>query len=389
MPPAIYNFETGIISVPDLPATLYSHAEYSPDGRQIALLAYYELYVLDIESGDYRHIPLEHEPIQAEFMPGFTAQPPYYEITWGSDHTAIVSIGAVGYSGLYYQRQYLIDLETGDRDEYEITGNTHLPLEYSPDGESLAILSSVDERLIAEIVTVETGEVQEVISDTFNIPWDVEEIPFEDRRISQPVWSPDSSAFAFVADGEVYIINRSDSSIRQLTIGTIDAVAEWLTPDLLVVGDYIDGFYFRMLDFDIMTIDGQRFRSGNNWAWETAYQNIRWLPEIIIPATPVLPTGTPLPVYCDNSLASRLYIGARAFVVISPEGESRSDLRVRAEPGGEQIASMSEGTQFTIVDGPVCVDGLTWWQIETLDGEISGWSAESIAPDTYLIQPES
>lgn len=75
--------------------------------------------------------------------------------------------------------------------------------------------------------------------------------------------------------------------------------------------------------------------------------------------------------------------------MISPEGEARTDLRVRAEPGGEQVASMAEGTQFIITDGPLCSGGLTWWQLETPDGEISGWSAESIAPDTYLIQPES
>ncbi len=114
--------------------------------------------------------------------------------------------------------------------------------------------------------------------------------------------------------------------------------------------------------------------------------------ELSTPATPVptMPatTPTPFPIICPESPPARVAVGDLAFVTISPAGEERVDLRVRNSAGGERIGALAEGTQFTVIGGPECADGLTWWQIETLDGSLTGWSAEGIAADDYYIQPE-
>jgi len=49
---------------------------------------------------------------------------------------------------------------------------------------------------------------------------------------------------------------------------------------------------------------------------------------------------------------------------------------------------MAEGTIFDVIGGPVCQDGFTWWQIRTLDGSLTGWSAEGSSEDDYFMAPQ-
>jgi hypothetical protein len=65
-------------------------------------------------------------------------------------------------------------------------------------------------------------------------------------------------------------------------------------------------------------------------------------------------------------------------------------VRVRETPGGTEVGLMEPGTLFVITGAAVCGDdGLRWWQLETLDEALSGWSAEGFAPDEYLLVPEN
>jgi hypothetical protein len=80
-----------------------------------------------------------------------------------------------------------------------------------------------------------------------------------------------------------------------------------------------------------------------------------------------------------------LQAGAPAQVVNVGEAA----LLVRGQPGtGQPVqARFPEGTQVTIVEGPVEADGYTWWRIEA--NNISGWSAEG-DPETGTtwLQPQ-
>lgn len=103
---------------------------------------------------------------------------------------------------------------------------------------------------------------------------------------------------------------------------------------------------------------------------------------------PVLPTlpAPPAPItgdYCTGAPSSRLAIGMRARVTYT----DGTTLRVRSAPGEAIIAEMAEGTEFTVIGGPLCLDGFTWWQLQLDDGTV-GWSAEGDTSD-YYIEPTS
>lgn len=101
------------------------------------------------------------------------------------------------------------------------------------------------------------------------------------------------------------------------------------------------------------------------------------------PTTTYTPSPTPLPtaVLCEGALPTRLYAGLTARVV--PGGQ---DNRIRFTPGtsGERVGLIPAADVFIVVDGPVCMDGFAWWQVE-YQGVIA-WTAESDG-QTYWLEP--
>lgn len=67
-------------------------------------------------------------------------------------------------------------------------------------------------------------------------------------------------------------------------------------------------------------------------------------------------------------------------VVVSGSGEC---LNVRPEPGlaNEPVACLPDGTEFKILSGPQSNEGLTWWKVQTAQGD--GWAAED-----YLVRQQ-
>ncbi|MDK3161672.1 toll/interleukin-1 receptor domain-containing protein [Kamptonema cortianum] len=109
----------------------------------------------------------------------------------------------------------------------------------------------------------------------------------------------------------------------------------------------------------------------------------------IVSPTP-RPSLTAAAIACEGSPPTRLNVGMRAFVTISPEGSERQNLMVRQEPGGAAVGRLSEGTLVYITGAGSCNNGLLWWPVETADGSIRGWSAEGIigaTPNEYFLVP--
>lgn len=86
-------------------------------------------------------------------------------------------------------------------------------------------------------------------------------------------------------------------------------------------------------------------------------------------------------VFCEGTLPSILAIGSTGQVA-NTDG---IPLRVRETPGGAVVTEVVEGTQFTVVDGPECLNGYTWWQIQinTANAPV-GWSAEGDSEDYWV-----
>lgn len=88
-------------------------------------------------------------------------------------------------------------------------------------------------------------------------------------------------------------------------------------------------------------------------------------------------------VFCEGTLPSVLSIGAVAQVA-NTDG---IPLRVREVAGGAVLTEIVEGTQFTVVEGPECLNGFTWWQIQienTDNTSLLGWSAEGDNEDYWV-----
>ncbi|MBN1966035.1 MAG: protein kinase, partial [Anaerolineae bacterium] len=90
----------------------------------------------------------------------------------------------------------------------------------------------------------------------------------------------------------------------------------------------------------------------------------------------IAPTATATPVSCDGLLPSRIQVGGIGIV----SDEDPRPLNVRAGPGTNQarIGQLEVGTQFVVLDGPVCSATYPWFQVRGLDATaLTGWIAES------------
>ena len=65
------------------------------------------------------------------------------------------------------------------------------------------------------------------------------------------------------------------------------------------------------------------------------------------------------------------------------------NLNIRRSPSlsAEIITYVKNGTEFQILDGPVCADNLMWWEASTKNGSIKGWVAEVNSFGIYYLEP--
>ena len=64
--------------------------------------------------------------------------------------------------------------------------------------------------------------------------------------------------------------------------------------------------------------------------------------------------------------------------IVTVEGTGEHGLRVRNDPGLDSfyITVAKEGDQLRVVEGPVDLDEIIWWKVQSLsDKNINGWCA--------------
>lgn len=88
---------------------------------------------------------------------------------------------------------------------------------------------------------------------------------------------------------------------------------------------------------------------------------------------------------CNGAPASRVTLGNVARVTFTDGTPNR--LRSQASTSAKILGRLAEGSQFTIVKGPTCKDGYTWWQVG-LENGARGWVAEG-SKAKYFIEPVS
>lgn len=100
---------------------------------------------------------------------------------------------------------------------------------------------------------------------------------------------------------------------------------------------------------------------------------------IATPTNAVVVTPIPETIACTPAQTPRVAVGIQARVLTS-----MGALNVRQEANGALINTLAGGATFTIIDGPQCIEGLYWWQIQR--PSFIGWVAEATAGG-YFIEP--
>jgi len=92
----------------------------------------------------------------------------------------------------------------------------------------------------------------------------------------------------------------------------------------------------------------------------------------------------PVPYWkpCNDSLISHLQVGDRAYVSVPNDVANR----VRADAGQNfaKIGTIPPGDYMDIIDGPICAEGMIWWNVSG-DNGISGWTVETDGSSFWLI----
>lgn len=104
------------------------------------------------------------------------------------------------------------------------------------------------------------------------------------------------------------------------------------------------------------------------------------------PTATAAPTIVPTPSECSD-VPERLVVGGSGVVLRLPEAPN-TPLNVRQTPTttAPRVARLAPGATFEVVDGPVCVDGIAWFEVTFGQRDLSGWIAEG-ADGVYFVEP--
>ncbi|HNT55942.1 MAG TPA: DPP IV N-terminal domain-containing protein, partial [Anaerolineaceae bacterium] len=186
-------------------------------------------------------------------------------------------------------------------------------------------------------------------------------------------WSPDGRYLAFVSIGasgapRLYRIRADGSDLLPLTEAVVDAQAApaWL-PDSRHL--YFDGSIL-----DIVTGTAVEFEPAVAQTLRTSGVRLAGWSD---------PQGDGTVVDCTQGW-THLVVGGTASVNLASEMPNR----VRSGPSRSDavITQILPGTTVKLLAGPVCADGLVFWQVESaaIPGGV-GWTAEGDGVDHWLV----
>ena len=86
---------------------------------------------------------------------------------------------------------------------------------------------------------------------------------------------------------------------------------------------------------------------------------------------------------CPDAPKSRLHVGDEALVGSDPPTANR--VRQQASSDSTKVGTINPDEHVEIIGGPQCNQGLVWWEIRSLSGSLSGWTAEGDASSYWLV----
>ena len=86
---------------------------------------------------------------------------------------------------------------------------------------------------------------------------------------------------------------------------------------------------------------------------------------------------------CPTTLSSPLHSGIFAYISLTPSLPNR--IRSSAGKTNSYIGQIEPGAGVRVLDGPLCADGLSWWLVESAQGDLRGWTAEGRESEQWII----
>jgi serine/threonine protein kinase len=129
--------------------------------------------------------------------------------------------------------------------------------------------------------------------------------------------------------------------------------------------------------------------------------NATWTPSAVPPsptlsptmlptATEVPPTYTSTPTAvldewhpCQDAYPSRLHVGDRAYVSYYPP--FNNNVRTGPDLEADEVGFLEPGEKMKIVGGPGCEDFMVWWEIQSLETDVAGWTSEGDLDNYWLV----
>lgn len=211
-------------------------------------------------------------------------------------------------------------------------------------------------------------------------------------------WSPDSQWVLYAVPDE------SQRAILELRAAHLDGTQTFKLG--FVKFYYYDTFLWSQngqqllfLDKDqkVQLVDVQTWKSHDvtsSFQYDSASATVSllaWVQPIPVSleSMTILPTYTPQPVFdCLNAPTSRLKVGDHGRITFLDGSTTR--LRSAPEAGENVLSNLAEGTEFDVVDGPVCYprpgrsDAYIYWKVMVPSVNKVGWLAEGDQKSYYL-----
>lgn len=382
---------------------------WSPDGNTLAFLRY--------DGASLQDGQLNILPLGADFPRSLDPASRYNYIQWLPDSRRIIATR--GFSGAF--EIVLLDVSIG-----AIQPIAKKVIEQpilSPDGTMIAYLvdtglpcdgmgclGSSDVFLYA-LLTGETRQLTDNPEPRINLSWapDNGQIAFHHAEFTSnevtildpsgnvlaerqpaPWWtnpwlrSPDGSRIAYFAsdsNGEASIYIVTNSSQPALLIGLDQTGDENHTIDTLRWRPDGSGLIFNSwIKVYTINLDGTGLRSLpielENVLFDVRPSTSDYTP----PLQPTPPASWPM---CPGGLDTRLDIGRRARVSNDPP--TPNNVRDSPNKNGRLVGQIQPGEEVEILDGPICDQGLTWWQVRSSKSGLQGYTLEGDQKTYWLV----
>ncbi|MBS1957910.1 MAG: PD40 domain-containing protein [Bdellovibrionales bacterium] len=204
-----YSFKTGALKLLSNKKGINSGANYSPDGKSLALTMSYtgnpEIHVLDLASRSDRRLTRSV---------GFDVDPAF-----SPDGTKIAFVSSRPGKPMVY---IMSVSSPADAKRVTFAGEYNATPNWHPDGKLLVFAGWIDKHFDLFTITSDGGKIERLTKDEGNN--------------EDPHWSPDGNFIVFSSNrrGEkaIYVMNSDGSNVRRLTSGLGSCVAPKWSPYL-------------------------------------------------------------------------------------------------------------------------------------------------------------